>query len=303
MDREPRLMSMIDERTRLAGSNRMELLLFSLNASETYGINVFKVREVSDVMPITVAPRMPAGVKGLVSLRGAIMPVIDLGEFLGMSDGTASKMIITEFCGHAQAFLVKDVDRIVRVDWDHVRAPQPMLSAVSSKIVAVTELEGGKLVSIIDVEQVLAEVMGEPPVPRVERIEAPSSGVFFADDSAIARKKIAEVLDGMGLAHQHACNGREAWEKLSSLADKGEDFHRQVGLILVDAEMPEMDGYVLTRNIKADARFKGIPVVMHSSLSSTANKKLGEQVGVDSYVAKFQPEQLAGTIRGMIAAA
>jgi len=74
MDREPRLMSMIDERTRLAGSNRMELLLFSLNASETYGINVFKVREVCDVMPITVAPRMPAGVKGLVSLRGAIMP-------------------------------------------------------------------------------------------------------------------------------------------------------------------------------------------------------------------------------------
>ena len=139
-------------------------------------------------------------------------------------------------------------------------------------------------------------------MPRVEKIEAPSAGVFFADDSAIARKKIAEVLDGMGLAHQHACNGREAWEKLSSLADKGEDFHRQVGLILVDAEMPEMDGYVLTRNIKADARFKGIPVVMHSSLSSTANKKLGEQVGVDSYVAKFQPEQLAGTIRGMLAA-
>ena len=51
-----------------------------------------------------------------------------------MSDGTASKMIITEFCGHAQAFLVKDVDRIVRVDWDHVRAPQPMLSAVSFSV-------------------------------------------------------------------------------------------------------------------------------------------------------------------------
>ena len=303
MDREPRLMSMIDERTRLAGSNRMELLLFSLNASETYGINVFKVREVCDVMPITVAPRMPMGVKGLVSLRGAIMPVIDLGEFLGMSDGSASKMIITEFCGHAQAFLVKDVDRIVRVDWDHVRAPQPMLSAVSSKIVAVTELEGGRLVSIIDVEQILAEVMGEPPLPAVQRIESPKGGVFFADDSTIARKKITEVLDGLGVAHQHACNGREAWEKLSALADKGEEFRRQVGIILVDAEMPEMDGYVLTRNIKADARFKGIPVVMHSSLSSNANKKLGEQVGVDSYVAKFQPEQLAGTIRGMIAAA
>ncbi len=303
MDREPRLMNMIDERTRLAGSNRMELLLFALNASETYGINVFKVREVCEVMPITVAPRMPMGVKGLISLRGAIMPVIDLGEFLGIADGAPKKMIITEFCGHAQAFLVKDVDRIVRVDWDQVRAPQPMLSSVSSKIVAVTELEGGKLVSIIDVEQVLAEVMGEPTVPNIERVEAPTSGVFFADDSAIARKKIVEVLDGMGLKHQHACNGREAWDKLKGLADKGDEFRRQVGLILVDAEMPEMDGYVLTRNIKGDRRFSGIPVVMHSSLSSTANRKLGEQVGVDSYVAKFQPEHLAGTIRGMLAAA
>lgn len=302
MDREPRLMSMIDERTRLAGSNRMELLLFSLNARETYGINVFKVREVCEVMPITVAPRMAAGVKGLVSLRGSIMPVIDLGEFLGISDGAPSKMIITEFSGHAQAFLVRDVDRIVRVDWDHVRAPQPMLSAVSSKIVAVTELEGGRLVSIIDVEQILAEVMGEPPLPAVQRIESPTGGVFFADDSAIARKKITEVLDGLGVAHQHACNGREAWEKLSALADKGEEFRRQVGLVLVDAEMPEMDGYVLTRNIKSDPRFKGIPVVMHSSLSSAANRKLGEQVGVDAYVAKFQTEQLASTIRGMLTA-
>ena len=302
MDREPRLMSMIDERTRLAGSNRMELLLFSLNARETYGINVFKVREVCEVMPITVAPRMAAGVKGLVSLRGSIMPVIDLGEFLGISDGAPSKMIITEFSGHAQAFLVRDVDRIVRVDWDHVRAPQPMLSAVSSKIVAVTELEGGRLVSIIDVEQILAEVMGEPPLPAVQRIESPKGGVFFADDSTIARKKITEVLDGLGVAHQHACNGREAWEKLSALADKGEEFRRQVGIILVDAEMPEMDGYVLTRNIKSDPRFKGIPVVMHSSLSSAANRKLGEQVGVDAYVAKFQTEQLASTIRGMLTA-
>lgn len=303
MDREPRLMNMIDERTRLAGSNRMELLLFALNDAETYGINVFKVREVCEVMPITVAPRMPSGVKGLISLRGSIMPVIDLGEFLGIGRGTPSKMIITEFCDHAQAFLVRDVDRIVRVDWDHVRAPQPMLSSVSSKIVAVTELEGGRLVSIIDVEQILAEVMGEPVVPHIDRVEEPSSGVFFADDSAIARKKIVEVLDGLGLKHQQASNGREAWEKLQSLAGKGEDFRRQVGLILVDAEMPEMDGYVLTRHIKGDQRFTGIPVVMHSSLSSTANKKLGEQVGVDAYVAKFRPETLASTIRGMIVAA
>jgi two-component system chemotaxis response regulator CheV len=64
--------------------------------------------------------------------------------------------------------------------------------------------------------------------------------------------------------------------------------------------MPEMDGYVLTQNIKNDNRFQGIPVVMHSSLSSAANKKMGQQVGVDAYVAKFNAENLANTITGML---
>ncbi len=306
MDKDTRLMNMVDERTRLAGSNKMELLLFSLGGREVYGINVFKVREVCETLPITVAPRMPHGVRGLISLRGAIMPVIDLAGFLGVGDGNeASKLIITEFSGQVQAFLVKDVDRIVRVDWEQVRAPQPMLAAVSSRITAVTELEGGRLVSILDVEQIIGEVMGEPPVPRIERVAQPPAGVFFADDSALARKKIVEVLDGLGVQHQHASNGREAWEKLQGLAGKGAggELRRNVGLILVDAEMPEMDGYVLTRCIKGDKRFEGIPVVMHSSLSSTANRKLGEQVGVDAYVAKFHPDVLADTIRGMLAAA
>ncbi len=73
-----------------------------------------------------------------------------------------------------------------------------------------------------------------------------------------------------------------------------------VRLILVDAEMPEMDGYVLTKNIKADPRFQGIPVIMHSSLSSEANKAMGRTVGVDGYVAKFDAEVLADTLRPLL---
>jgi two-component system chemotaxis response regulator CheV len=64
--------------------------------------------------------------------------------------------------------------------------------------------------------------------------------------------------------------------------------------------MPEMDGYVLTRLVKADARFEGIPVVMHSSLSSEANRSMGKNVGVDGYVAKFEPRVLAETLRPLI---
>ncbi|GLR26707.1 MULTISPECIES: chemotaxis protein [Limnobacter] len=308
MDNDYRLMNMIDEKARLAGSNKMELLLFSLGSTEVFGINVFKVREVCETLPITRTPNMPAGVEGIISLRGSILPVIDLACCLRMdNDQPKTKLIITEFSSHTQAFLVEDVDRIVRVDWEQVKSPQSIGQSQSAMITALTELAEGKLVSILDVEQILAEVIGESDVPEMENLRSDHPHpVFFADDSNMARKKITEVLDRLHLPHQSATNGREAWEKLKTIASRAEQEHRDikeiVSLILVDAEMPEMDGYVLTRHIKEDPRFKGIPVVMHSSLSSVANKKLGQQVGVDAYVGKFHPEDLAGMVTSMLPA-
>ncbi|RCS59362.1 chemotaxis protein [Parvibium lacunae] len=304
---EYQLIDMINDKARLAGSNKMELLLFSLGGHETFGINVFKVREVCETLPITKTPNMPGGVEGIISLRGSILPVLNLAACLNMeNDKPKTKLIITEFSTHTQAFLVHDVDRIVRVDWDHVRAPQSMPAHVSGKITALTELPDGKLVSILDVEQILGDVIGDEPVPTFEPVteEVGNATLFFADDSPLARKKIMEVLDKLKITYQFAHNGREAWEKLRAVAAKAEaenaNLSKQIGMILVDAEMPEMDGYVLTRHIKEDARFKGIPVVMHSSLSSVANKKLGQQVGVDGYVAKFHPEELASMITNMM---
>jgi len=300
------LLNMIDQKARLAGSNKMELLLFALGGNETFGINVFKVREVCETMPITKTPNMPAGVEGIISLRGSIIPVIDLAVCLNLPfEGERTKLIITEFSSHTQAFLVADVDRIVRVDWELVKSPQSMAMNAVGLITAITELPGGKLVSILDVEQILSNVIGEDIVPHLEAIEEPKQAtVFFADDSGLARKKIIEVLDKMKLPYQYAINGKEAWEKLSALATRSDQEKKTVkesiGLILTDAEMPEMDGYVLTRHIKDDKRFEGIPVLMHSSLSSVANQKLGQQVGVDAYVPKFNPEDLAKMITGML---
>jgi two-component system, chemotaxis family, chemotaxis protein CheV len=303
------LMNMIDQKARLAGSNKMELLLFSVGGRETFGINVFKVREVCETMAITKTPNMPVGVEGIISLRGSIIPVIDLASCLSMPfDGVRTKLIITEFSRHTQAFLVADVDRIVRVDWDHVKTPQSVSANALGLITAITELSDGKLVSILDVEQILANVIGEDIVPELEPLETRNPvSVFFADDSGIARKKIIEVLEKMKLPYQYAVNGAEAWEKLKAVAGRADQerkgVHETIGLVLTDAEMPEMDGYVLTRHIKNDKRFEGIPVLMHSSLSSIANQKLGQQVGVDAYVPKFNPEDLAKMIGSMLAKA
>ncbi len=309
MDRVDRgLLESVDARTKLAGSNRMEILLFSLGTQEIFGINVFKVREVSRTPFITKAPNMPTGVEGLISLRGNVIPVLALAKVMGIAEPgepLGNSMMVTEYSKRTLGFLVHEVDRIIRVDWDKVRAPDNVTSSSHNFITAITELQDGKLVSILDVETILASTFGEAVVGQIHPLEgAHDVTVFFVDDSSVARKKIAETLDKLGVKHKHALNGLEAWTRLEGMAghaqQRGLSLRDEVSLILVDAEMPEMDGYVLTRNIKSDVRFEGIPVVMHSSLSSEANRAMGKSVGVDAYVAKFDADVLAETLRPLL---
>ncbi|MFA5826594.1 MAG: chemotaxis protein [Gallionellaceae bacterium] len=296
----------VDARASLAGSNKMEILLFSIGSNEVFGINVFKVKEVTRNIRITKTPNMPHGVDGIVSLRGHVMPVLNLASFMGLGDPEEQQvMMVAEYSRHVLGFLVRDVDRIIRVDWNKVRAAEGMMSGNSHLITAITELPNGSLVSILDVEQIMATAFGEAVVGAVEKVEGGhEKSVFFVDDSAVARKKIAELLDKMGVKHVQAHNGLEGWQRLQGLAESatnsGHDLHEQIQVILVDAEMPEMDGYVLTQHIKADRRFDNIPVVMHSSLSSEANRTMGTRVGVDYYVPKFDGLMLSETLRPLL---
>ena len=302
------LLETVDARTRLAGSNKMEILLFSLGTRETFGINVFKVREVGRTPHITRTPNMPRGVEGLVSLRGNVIPVLSLVSFLDHHDEPIERgktMMVAEYSKRTLGFLVHEVDRIIRVDWEKVRAPESVLSSNQGLITAITELENGTLVSLLDVEQILANAFGEAVIVDIAPAQiSDDRGVFFVDDSVVARRKIAEVFDRLGVKHKHATNGVEAWSRLQGLAahalQSTTPLRDDIRLILVDAEMPEMDGYVLTKYIKSDARFTGIPVIMHSSLSSEANRAMGQAVGVDAYVAKFDAEVLADTLRPVL---
>lgn len=309
------LLRNIDARTKLAGTNKLEILMFTLGKNtqterrEVFGINVFKVREVMRVPPITHAPEMPSAVEGMVSLRGALVPVIDLARYAGIQTGTKPEiMIITEYNGHTQGFLVEAVDTILRLDWSSMRVPPPMLAAkMGGLVTAVTELADGKLVMMLDVEKVLAETGhfdDEFMFKAVRPLAVPGRTVFFADDSTVARKQIERTLDAMQVRHISAVNGRQAWQELQRMADYAEASHTSlrdmIQLILTDVEMPEMDGYMLTRKIKEDKRFIGIPVLMHSSLSSMSNQQLGKAVGVDEYVPKFEPQKLSQTLTRLL---
>jgi len=311
------LLKSIDARTKLAGTNKLEILLFSLGLDsrtgrrETFGINVFKVREVMRTPPITSAPEMPAAVEGMVSLRGVLVPVVDLARYAGVQTDTPREiMIVTEYAGHTQGFLVDGVDTILRLDWSQMRVPPDMLMAeMGGLVTAVTELADGRLVMMMDVEKVLSETTNydDDLVYRsIKPLERPELTVFFADDSVVARKQIERTLQAMGVKFVAAINGREAWDELEKMASYAQSIGRKasemISLVLTDVEMPEMDGYILTKKIKSDPRFAGIPVIMHSSLSGMSNQQLGQSVGVDEYVAKFEPQRLSETLARLLGA-
>jgi len=305
------LMQSVDERTRLAGANRLEVLLFSLgkdnetNREEVFGINVFKIREVMHVPEVTQAPDMPTGVKGMVCLRGDMIPVIDLVHFCNLNMTEEPKvLIVTEFNRKTQGFLVNSVEQILRMEWNEIKVPPTMLAnRMGGLVTAVTELKDGRIVMVLDVEKVLAETAEDIDDPTqfegVEHLDTKAT-ILFADDSSVARKQISKTLDTLGIDYMSAKNGEEAWERMQEQAahakSLGVPTKDIINLILTDIEMPGMDGYVLTRKIKDDPRMKDIPVIMHSSLSADANISIGKSVGVDAYVPKFDPRELAKTI-------
>ncbi|HET9113161.1 MAG TPA: chemotaxis protein [Burkholderiales bacterium] len=310
----------VDERTNLTGSNKFELLLFRLGGdangehSELFGINVFKIREIVAMPPITSVAGSPPHMLGVVNLRGQIIPVINLPAVIGCTPQTGLNIIlVTEYARTTQAFAVESVEDIVRLDWSQVLSAES--SAATGMVTSIARLDGdidnSRLAQVLDVETILRQMSppDEAPInpdtigPHITL--KPGSVILAADDSVVARSLIEQGLTAMGLSYIMTKTGKEAWDKLQEIATsaeaEGKTVQDKVALILTDLEMPEMDGFTLTRNIKQDKRYAGIPVVIHSSLTGAANEDHVKNVGADAYVAKFVAEELADTIRKVLA--
>jgi two-component system chemotaxis response regulator CheV len=306
------LIKEVDARTRLAGANQMELLLFSLGQEEVFGINVFKVREVMKLPPLTRVPETDVRIEGMANLRGRMVPVVNLQSALKF-DGAgaahakdAGNLIIAEYNQTLQGLHVAAVDRIIRVSWDQVKPPPPLMRHVGGggAVTAVTTLEDGRMVLILDVEKVLTDICPRPDeevfAGLAPKDDLKNKFVLFADDSLVARTQIRKTLERLGMGFHQSTTGREAWIQLQAMADKaqaeGKSVRDEVQLILSDIEMPEMDGFALTKHIRSDPRFAGIPIVLHSSLTGTCNEGKGKAVGATDYVTKFDPKILTEKI-------
>jgi two-component system chemotaxis response regulator CheV len=296
------VMESVDQRTQLAGHNRLELLLFRLSGRQRFGINVFKIQEVVHCPKLTQIPHSHAVVRGVATMRGKTIPVIDLGMAIGrpaVEDLNNCFMIVAEYNRSTQGFLVGGVERIVNLNWEDV-LPPPKGSGNESYLTAVTRLDN-ELIEIIDVEKVLAEVSNLPTEVSQEvsdgiEDEVREQHVLVVDDSSVARNQVKRTLDQLGVGCSLANNGREAIELLKEWADNEDPRLAHLAVVVSDIEMPEMDGYTLTTAIRADQRLSGLFVMLHTSLSGTFNHAMVDKVGANKFIPKFKPDELARAV-------
>lgn len=310
----------IDERTTLTSNNRLELLLFRLgsvrpNAPRALcGINVFKIREIATMPEVTPIAGSAAHILGAVDIRGQIIPVIDLASLIGTrTENAPAILLVTEFSRGTQAFAVEEVEDIVRLEWNQVLSAES--SGTSGYVTGIARLGGAdgqsRLAQILDVEQVMRDVFPEQnedvkPADVGAAVRASSGSILAVDDSGFARALLDQALTALQAPHMMASNGEMAWQMLLKLTEQAEQegvpVRDKVSLVVTDLEMPEMDGFTLTRKIKADDRLRHIPVLIHSSLTGEANETHARNTGANGYIAKFSPAELSAAIRNALAA-
>lgn len=301
------VLSAVDSRTQLVGQNRLELLLFSLGGSQRFAINVFKVQEVMSLPALTEIPDRNELVVGVTHLRGQTIPVIDLRRAIKMGTTKIDKdstIIVTEYNMTVQAFLVAGVERIVNMNWNEI-LPPPIGAGRSHYLTAITQMDD-RIVEIIDVEKVLAEItpydneIDDDWIDKelIDRIKGKQ--ILIADDSQVALNQVTGVLEKLGIDVVATHNGLEAYQVLEAWKAEGKDIANDLLMMITDAEMPEMDGYMLTSEIRKDPVLKGMFIVLHTSLSGNFNKAMVEKVGCDGFLSKFQPEQLTLEVQRII---
>ena len=300
------IMESVNLRTQMVGQNRLELLLFRLHGKQIYGINVFKVKEVLNCPSLTSLPQSNPVIKGVAHIRGVTTSIIDMSMAIGgppITDISTAFVIIAEYNKTITGFLVNGVERIINMKWSDI-LPPPKGTGKSSYLTAITKMEE-QIVEIIDVEKILAEIkpadthISEEQLAKGTFAENEARIVLIADDSAVARKQVQRTVEQLGVQTKLAKDGLEALQLLQKMKESG-NIYDQIIMIVSDIEMPEMDGYTFTTEVRADPELKDLHILLHTSLSGVFNNAMVEKVGADNFIPKFDPDELASAVQDLI---
>lgn len=283
--------------------------MFKLGSRHTFAINVFKVKEVITVPQLNQMPGSHHNMRGVTNYRGTSIPVIDLRQSIKMTSTKNAEqgenVIITEYNRSVQGFLIGQVMNIVNTSWSNIQPP-PSSVGKNNYLTAITQIEiDGKmeLVEIIDVEKVLAEIVkydtqiSEEVLDQEVTEHLNGKNVLVVDDSATARWQIRDTLKQLGINCIEEKDGLKALNLLRKWADEGKTVTDEILMMFTDAEMPEMDGYRLTAEVRADERMSDLFIALNTSLSGSFNEAMVEKVGCNRFISKFQPDLLVDVVQ------
>ncbi|TAN42835.1 MAG: chemotaxis signal transduction protein CheV [Nitrospirae bacterium] len=307
------------------GSNELELVVFRMyNATLDgvteildYGVNVAKVREIIPMPTLTKVPDMPSYAEALAHVRGEVIPIVDLGKWMKLTAPhdmeIRPKVVVLEMMGTTTGMIVHEVERIRRIKWDQIKPPPALLQAKhSGRVTGVTKLdekEDGHLLLILDLESVIADIGSLHSQKEISLDALGKSGhkklsgnVLIADDSSVARKILKDILENAGLTVIESVDGAQALNTLHEFLGKigNNPITDYVNLIISDVEMPEMDGLTFCKNLKADPKLQGIPIIVNTSLSGEENRVKAKGVGADGYLVKFDVAALLNEVSRLI---
>lgn len=277
-----------------SGTNELEVLEFTVG-SQHYGINVAKINELCPYSEPTLVPNSHPYIEGIFMPRERIITVINLAEALGIQTGpdTSKDMyIITNFNRLHTAFHVNQVLGIHRVSWEDIVKPDTTISSNGNGVATgIIKIED-RIIIIIDFEKIVTEVNPETGL-KLSDIEAMGERprhdcpILLAEDSPLLLEMLKKCLMKAGYSHLiPTTNGQEAWNTLDRMMQDGGVVGQDIAAVITDIEMPQMDGHHLTKRIKTDSRFDGLPVIIFSSLVNDEMRHKGEELGVDAQLSK-----------------
>ena len=281
----------------VALGDELSLLLFRLHSGRLLGINLLKVQEIIPCPGLTKLPNRHPHVRGVATLRGAALIVVDLARAIGESGRSDSRdgcLIVTELSRSRQGLHVQSVERIVQCSTRDVRPP-PAGAGARAFITGVTQIEGA-IVQILDIEKVLHEIapalpeeVDEQSLSDAERRLLRGRRVLVVDDSQVALQQTLASLRKLELECQAVRSAASALDLLLSRQQAGQP----IEVLVSDIEMPEMDGYSLVRAIRQNASIGQTYVLLHTSLDSTMNTEKARSVGANDVLTKFSAVDLS----------
>ena len=284
-----------------SGTNELEIVEFDV-ANNKFGINVIKVKEIIQPIPVIFVPHAHEHVEGIIQLRGEVLPVVDMLKVLGITNVERSpqqKYIVAEFNKQRVVFHVDNVTQIHRISWDQIEKPSDMYQGGGSQVIGVIK-QNDQMILLLDFERIMVEINPESginveSVKKLGKRDRSDKKIVIAEDSPLLRKLLHDTLNEAGYANVDFFeNGRDAYNYLETLvkADPSKDITQHVQMIITDIEMPQMDGHHLTRKIKEHPDLAVLPVIIFSSLITDDLRHKGERVGAEDQISKPEIAEL-----------